>query len=141
MGNSESTVKQGLSSRDVSTQTLRDPKLEELVNCVSRRNVQINDLKVKLGKRERERNTLMSDLEEARHRNASNEQMCSEYESRVRALEAKLRCSERKQEDLEIEKRWWERKQQDFEVEKGVRYEEEIRERMRHELRKKRKMD
>ena len=53
-----------------------EKKLEDLQSVVSRRNKQIKELKVKLGKREREVDRLEKDLEDAKHKTAKCERIC-----------------------------------------------------------------
>ena len=55
---------------------------------VTRRNALIKELKVKLGKREREVDMLVKDLEIERY---ENKRVCSEYDCQVKTLEARLR--------------------------------------------------
>ena len=53
--------------------------MEDLQSVVSRRNKQIKELKVKLGKREREVDRLEKDLEDAKYKTAKCERISSNF--------------------------------------------------------------
>ena len=81
--------KEGETLNDNEEMTL-EKKMEDLQSVVSRRNKQIKELKVKLGKREREVDRLEKDLEDAKYKTAKCERICYDFECRVKALEASL---------------------------------------------------
>ena len=128
----------------VGTQTTKDDVVEELQGVVSRRNALINDLKVKLGKRERELDTLAKDLETERY---ESERVCSEYNYQVKTLEARLcwwETNDSQWQSKDSTSEWKqlqyvqeaERKKQTDEIERRVGLEEEIRARVKEELNK-----
>lgn len=126
---SNDRVKESETQTDQVEESSLQKKVEDLQSVVSRRNKQIKELKVKLGKRERDLERLEKDIEDERLRTGKCERMSYEFESRVKALEANLLWWEGKDREQrraaeEIERR----KQEDMEIERRVRFEEEIRE-------------
>ena len=86
--------------------------------------------------------SLEKDLDDEKHKTGNYERICYEFEGRVKALEAKLRWWEGKDREqrraaVQIERR----KQEDMEIERKVKFEEEIRDRVRRDLDKKRKLE
>ena len=119
-----------------------EKKVEELQMVVSRRNKQIKELKVKLGKRERDLDRLEKDFADEKCQSEKYERRCYQSERRVKELEASLNWWEGKDRKQRVAaEQMKRRKEEEMEIERRIRFEEEVRDKVKRDLEKKRKLD
>ena len=117
-----------------------DKKVEELQMVVSRKNKQIKELKVKLGKRDLDLDRLEKDFADEKRQSEKYERRCYQSERRVKELEASINWWEGKDRKQRVAaEQMKRRKEEEMEIER-IRF-EEVRDKVKRDLEKKRKLD